>query len=202
MLWQNRFLVFLALPLLLSACGFEPMHAKNKTNQQLFAGVRIDPIPDREGQILRMRLEDKLNPNGVVPPNPAYRLSANLTKTTGAIGVARDGTVSRYNMYLDSKYTLYRNSDEKAVTSGNIRQVSSYNNLTNGYFSTFVSEQDALKRGVEAISEDYYQRLSLYLSQPDAGEPMKDQPKPIDPNAPQTPAFPTIPAMQNWNSNY
>ena len=63
----NKRIILLCILPLLAACGFEPMHAKKATNQQLFAGVRVDPIADREGQILRAKLEDRLNPGGVVP---------------------------------------------------------------------------------------------------------------------------------------
>lgn len=164
-------LIPLASCLIIAACGFRPMYAESAksdaTPSTIFAGVRIDPIPGggRMGQQFRINLEDRLNPGGTVPPNPAYRLSATLRSRPQAIGIARDGTVSRYNVYLDSEYALYRLADGEKITSGKVRHVSSYNNLTNIYFSTYISEQDAIRRGVEELSEIYRARLGAYLDE-------------------------------------
>jgi len=167
---RSNALVILAL-LSLGACSFEPLHAKKQASgTQLNAGVKIDRIEGREGQLLRIHLEDQLNPGGVIPPKPSYRLTASFSHTITPIDVSRDGTVSRYNMYLVSDYVLYRNSDNQPVARGTLRNVSSYNNLTNAYFSTFVAEDDALKDGIRELGELYRQRLSSYLSQPDAGQ--------------------------------
>ncbi len=174
-----RFLLVL-LPLALGACGFDPMYGKPSPQLQAaaLAGVSIDPITGgRMGQQFRADLEDKLNPDGKVPANPAYRLAASVTSSTSAIGVARDGTISRYNVSLDSSYTLYSRADDKKITSGNLRHVSSYNNLTNAYFSTHVAQGDAVKRGITELSELYRQRLSPYLNgqrppQSDAVDPL------------------------------
>ena len=197
--------LLLILPVLLAACGFEPMYGTQSAtkNPELFAGMKIAPIPGREGQLLREGLEDKLNPSGANPVNPAYRLEVSLRKSSGAIGVARDGTVSRYNLYLDSHYTLYRTSDNLAVATGDFRRVNSYNNLTNAYFSTFVSENDAIKQGVRELAEDYSQRLSTYLTSPEAGKPLAKQPKPHGPNAPpepELPKLPDLPALSNTST--
>lgn len=178
MSWRNN-TALIAL-LLLTACGFSPMYGqKQQESSQLFAGVSIDPIPGRMGQELRIALEDQLNSGGVVPAHPAYRLSSTLMHTSTPIGVARDGTVSRYNIYLNSEYKLYRASDGQLVAEGRVHHVTSYNNLTNAYFSTFVSEGDAIKRGIKELSENYRQRLTAYLSSPDAGTPIlgKDKKK-------------------------
>jgi hypothetical protein len=154
------------VPLALCACGFHPLYGKHEASTSpLLAGVQVDPIPGRMGQQLREALEDHLNPSGVVPPHPAYRLSAEIASSEAAIDVSRDGTVSRYNVYLDSKYTLYRNSDGQKVTTGTLRQVGSYSNLTNAYFSTYVSDEDAIKQGIIELGEIYRERLAAYLSQ-------------------------------------
>ncbi|MDE3016806.1 MAG: hypothetical protein KGI29_07835 [Pseudomonadota bacterium] len=192
----SRF-TFLLLAGLLTACGFRPLYGK-KTDadpgSRVFAGVSIDKIPDRMGQQLQANLEDRLNPDGAVPANPGYRLAVLLSDSTIPIGVARDGTVSRYNVYLSSTYTLYRTADGKAIDSGTINDVSSYNNSTNDYFSTYISEQDAIKHGVQELSELYRARLAAYL---DAGAPVHAvAPKPAGPQ-------PLNPWQPNpWQSNY
>jgi hypothetical protein len=142
--------------------------ADNAVSRTLSAGVRVVPIPDggRKGQLLVAELEDKLNPGGAVPARPEYRLNVTLTSGASPIGVAPDGTISRYNVFMASAYTLFRIADGKKLTSGSIDHVSSYNNVTNAYFSTYVSEQDAIKRGVTELAEIYRQRLAAHLTNP------------------------------------
>ena len=166
-------LCLLIAALSLGGCGFQPLYAaKSKTDvSKVFAGVKIDSISGRQGQLLKAALEDRLNPDGSLPVNPTYRLNLTLTNSTVPIGVARDGTVSRYNVYLTSHYTLYRIADDKAISAGDLSYINSYNNLTNEYYSTYISEQDALKRNVTELAELYRQRLTTYL---DEGAPEHD----------------------------
>jgi hypothetical protein len=158
---------------LLAGCGFSPVYAKKQTQATpLLAGVQIDPVssPNRRmSQQFQADLEDQLNPGSA--GNPPYRLRTTLKSNAAAIGVAPDGTISRYNVFLNSSYILYRNADGKRMASGNVSHVSSYNNVSNAYFSTYIAEQDAIKRGVAELAQLYRQRLAAYLSQ-NGGEPM------------------------------
>lgn len=179
-MWSRikRFVLLAGACGLMAACGFSPMYGKQQRDSSvLLAGVKIDPIEGRTGQLFKAELEDRLNPGGVVPSNPAFRLNVVLTSTANPIGVARDGTISRYNVYLDSKYELYRIHDGKKVAAGQLRQVSSYNNLSNAYFSTYISSVDAISRGVTELAETYRLRLSAYLSNPDSVPMEQEKPK-------------------------
>ena len=147
----------------LSACGFQPMYGDQPQASALSAGIRISAPNDAIGEEFKHKLEDRLNPRGVVPPNPAYDLQVSLTYGASGIGVARDGTVSRYNVMLSSQYTLTRLADKHVVKTGNVQHVGSYNNLSNAYFSTYVSERDAIKRGVVELAELYRQRMAAIL---------------------------------------
>jgi LPS-assembly lipoprotein len=172
MSWQSKLLLVLMAGLL-SGCGFKPLYAKKAPADvsKVFAGVKIESIPGRSGQLFKAELEDQLNPRGDIPSKPAFRLSVNFTYKVIPIGVARDGTVSRYNVYLRSHYILYRIADDLPVTSGDIGFVNSYGNLTNAYFSTYISEQDAIKRGIIELSQLYRQRLATYLEE---GAPVQE----------------------------
>ncbi len=185
-----RILLAALAPLLLAGCGFQPLYAQKPAGDvsKIFAGVKIDSIPGRDGQQMKAALEDKLNPGGAIPTNPAYRLSVTLKTSVVPIGVARDGTISRYNAYLTSHYTLYRNADSKAITAGDLSYVNSYNNLTNEYYSTYVSEQDAYKRNIVEMAELYRDRLTAYL---DAGAPDENPKVTTDTHGP-VPYTPTL----------
>jgi LPS-assembly lipoprotein len=175
-------LVGVLLPLLASGCGFQPVYGKKKPAgnvSQIYAGVSVDPIVGRDGQQFRAELEDALNPDGRMPERPAYRLHIGFGLREVAIGVARDATVSRYNIYFDSNYTLYRNSDGKQVTQGAIRHIGSYNNAANAYFSTYISRDDGIKRGISELAQMYRMRLGSYLASgaPDQYKEIKQEPE-------------------------
>ncbi|MDX1975032.1 MAG: hypothetical protein SFT92_05090 [Rickettsiales bacterium] len=199
-LYSNK-LPLLALCLWLSACGFKPLYdqeQRNAKDHSAFAGVLVENIPERSGQLLKADLEDRLNPDGVVPPHPAFRLVASLAANEAAIDVARDGTVSRTNLYLNSTYSLFRTSDGVKVTSGTIRHVSSFNNnVVNAYFSTYVSREDAIQRSIHELSEKYRQRLSAYLAGPDSGKPDDTVNKQKQENENGDGPYPFIPSIQN-----
>jgi LPS-assembly lipoprotein len=199
MLLQSRYLLVL-LPLLLAGCGFHPLYARNTVDNdksQVFAGVTVDPMSGRNGQMLKSNLEDQLNPDGAIPPSPAYRLNVTFNSSVVPIGVARDGTVSRYNVYLATKYVLYRIADGKPVTSGDIGYVDSYNNQINDYFSTYISEEDAYKNGITQLGELYRERLASYLSE---GAPM--QPVKLPDPKEQKSTVPFSPLIFNQNSTH
>ncbi len=180
MSWLNSLLLVM-LPLTLVACGFQPLYGTHQNGKSGAStiGVKIAPVVSadpRMGQMLRISLEDKFNPGGG-QNNPVYRLDTTLTYSETAIGTARDGTVSRYNVDLGSTYTLVRISDGKQMASDTLHQVGSYNNLVNQYFSTYVSKEDAVKRGVAELAEVYRQRLAAYLTEND-GNPAVMKPLP------------------------
>lgn len=182
---RNSILLIAALSV--SACGFEPMYgsaAQSKTaTSQALAGVRVDEIGGRSGQILRAHLEDTLNPTGDMT-NPQYRLSATLKHTNIPVSIATDGTVSRYNVHFLSQYVLYKNGVEKPITSGMLNYTTSFNNLVNSYYSTYIAQKDAIKRGTQALGDLYFQRLAIYL---DKGAPIADEITMPDPDRPASP---------------
>src|SRR5687768_635758 len=98
---------------LVSACGFTPMYGE-KTQAVLATGVKIEAPNNSMGEQFEQDLEDALNPTGM-PPKPEYLLKVTLDSNTSAIGVARDGTVLRYNVVLISQYKLTRLSDGKII---------------------------------------------------------------------------------------
>lgn len=182
----RRLLLFL-LPVLflLSSCGFQPLYAKRLskdpnavTTVHQLAGVEISPIssqpssgpvgqssPGLLAQQLKNALQDKLNPGNIVPPETLYKLDITLGLRETGVAVSRDGTISRYNVFLDTTYVLSRKVDGKPVYQGRFTRSSSYNILANAYFSTYVARDDSIKRGVNELAEEYRQRLAAFLVQ-------------------------------------
>ena len=81
----------LFLFLLVSACGFQPLYVEKKHNNawyfsgdfdtsitQEMSQIKVEPIEERFGQLVRNELLDSLTPRGV-PSHPKYRLYVELT---------------------------------------------------------------------------------------------------------------------------
>lgn len=156
----------LALLLLTASCGFKPVHGTNSNlpdNSPITTGITISTTATttNDNKTNSMARQFSYNLEDILPSNtnPSYRLEVTLTESIAALGVARDGTASRYNLNINSTYSLIRIADNKQVDNGTISNVTSYNNPSNQYFSTFVSEQDARKRGIKELAELYRQRL-------------------------------------------
>jgi len=168
----------IALLLLLSACGFQPIHGKNSATSPaspLRAGIEVvakdgesnspsaisgSAAPDKIARQFRENLEDLVTPVSQ-KKSSEYKLDVTISQNVTAVGISKDGTASRYNLQLVSDYTLTRLSDDKKIDSGRISTITSYNNPSNQYFSSYMSEKDARKRGAMELAQLYRQRLSV-----------------------------------------
>ncbi len=155
----------LAILLGLGACGFQPLYGRaadgTATTDEL-AAVRVTPLEDRIGQQFHNLLIDRLNPRGQ-PVEPAYTLKLELTKSTQGVNVRKDETATRANLILRASFALYAVGSDEALLQGSVNSINSYN-ILDSQFQTFVSEEDALKRGLRELSDDIRVRLATYFS--------------------------------------
>lgn len=186
---------------LVAACGFKPVYGTASGISEaspMRAGIKIvaagagiassannvsvDESANRA--IIRQftqNMEDIVGDSDV----PTYQLEVALSQSLNGLGVARDGTASRYNLTINSNYKLVRLADNKLVDSGAISNVTSYNNPNNKYFSTYISEQDARKRGVKELSEMYRQRLISFSEKIHPPVSSSSSASPINENCPE-----------------
>ncbi len=203
----SYFLLPIACCLALSACGFQPVYSNSSASKKspINTGVIISASASSSGNIATTtnaptnsainnsalsamsrqftnNLEDLLNST----TTPEYNMEVALNESVVGIGVARDGTASRYNLVINSSYKLTRISDGKVVDTGSISNFTSYNNPNNQYFSTYISEQDARKRGISELAELYRQRLMSFAEKTQPSSPPLSTPPPLDENCPKS----------------
>ena len=157
----------LGLCLFLAACGFHPMygdHSALSENTPLTGNLAIDKIGGHEGQIFKIALEDKLNPEAIGNSKPEYHLQVELRKSLIPAVIATDGTVQRYEVRFDSNFKLVQSGDKKVLFSGSVHRSGSYNVAVNANFATYEAEQDVIKRVLEEMAEDYVLRLTGYFA--------------------------------------
>jgi len=154
----------------LAACGFRPLYGprggQSGVVQNKLAAVYVGRIDERVGQLVRNALEQRLErTSGHVPK--VYALDVNVTETLQSVGLRKDKTTTRANVWLRAEYVLSK-GDTKLLT-GDAETYAAYNILRDGQYATVVSERDARARAAETIAEDIVRRLSVYFAGEETG---------------------------------
>ncbi len=156
---RRVFLRLLAAAPLLAACGFEPLHAQRGVVAAL-PPIRIDPIPDRPGQILRNYLLDRLAPRGE-GGGQAYTLSIRLFEPRQVLALRRDDIISRMGYSAVASYELL-DAAGKRVVAGSSSYSTDYE-ITNSEFATLAAQQNARERVLELVADDIRNQIAVQL---------------------------------------
>lgn len=169
-------LVLTAL-LALTACGFKPVHSRETRMAQETQIESVQVVTDnsRFGQLLKAEIEDQVNPDAIRAEKP-FTMKIDFKLTEISLFINPDGTSSRGDMQFASTYVLSRKLDGKIIDTGSITRVSSYNISETADYATYVSRDDASRRGVLELAKDYKLRLANLvgkLNNPNASQPPK-----------------------------
>jgi LPS-assembly lipoprotein len=147
--------------LILTACGFTPVYNTHSVSSSLNQ-IEIAAIPNREGQIVRNHLIDRMYVDGY-PANPQYQLSVSpIIETIVKIGIDKDDEASRAQLRQQASFRLIDINTQEIVLERTVRTISGYNILA-GQFKTFVTEQDAREQALKALAEDIVTQLQLHF---------------------------------------
>ena len=165
---MRRSLLTLLCCVLAAACGFHPLNSKEYRAQQDVSIATVDVKVDhsRLGQLLEAEIRDNVNPD-YQQVTKLYRLEVKLALQDVALFINPDGTSARGDINWISSYKLIKISDNTVISQGSITRTSSYNtgeDASTGYAS-FVSVEDAKKRGVIELAQDYKMRIANALQQ-------------------------------------
>ena len=158
-----RALVWAGAGVVLAACGFEPIYGQRQSVETTaeMASIKVEPIQERVGQLLRNNLLDSLNPRGE-PAQVKYRLLTQVTESKQELAIRKSELATRSNMTLTATYRLYDVDRKAYVMTRSSTVTASYNLLTNE-FATLSAEADARERGVRDLSDDITRQIALYL---------------------------------------
>jgi LPS-assembly lipoprotein len=159
-------LVFL-LPLALCGCGFHPVYASHddapdSTVAMDLNNIVIENIPDRNGQILRNDLIDRMYGHNR-PEKPLYHLVTKVHYSEEDLGILANATATRELLNMYSDYSL-QNAQGQSLLNGTAHSVASFDRLDQMY-GTVAARQDAYERTLHEVSEQIVNRLSLYFSE-------------------------------------
>lgn len=172
--------------LALQACGFQPVHGTRveKSLDVNLAQVSIQTDGSRLGQLLAAEIRDQANPDYASAP-ATYALHVSFTESDNPLFINPDGTSGRGDMQYQSHYSLVRLTDNKSISTGNINRVASYNTSQNADYASFVSREDARKRAIVELAQDYKLRLINLL--PKMNDPNAEEVAPSKPEENTTP---------------
>jgi LPS-assembly lipoprotein len=149
----------------LSACGFQPVNAPGPNGDAATAEtaqVRVQPIPDRMGQILHSALTDRLQGGASGAPD-AYALAVSLDERIDETGFRLDETATRRNITVLADYRLIDTRTRQTVLNGRAQSTNSANVLDQPY-ATEVAEREARKRGVTDLAEKIFRDVATKLA--------------------------------------
>ena len=163
--YHGSYLALLLCIFLLSGCGFQPVYGTHDSGSSTIAAlndIAIDNIPDRNGQILRNDLIDRLYGKNR-PSQPTYRLKVALSHSEEDLGILANATATRSLLNVTGDYVL---TDAKGneILKGTAHSVASFDKLDQIY-ATVAARQDAYDRTLHEVSEQIVNRLSLYFAE-------------------------------------
>jgi len=167
MWWSKAALVVGLLALGPVGCGFQPMYAKPDPQNASpvvaeLASIRVLGIEDRQGQVLRNALVNRMNPLGE-PGRTNYTLAVKLTQSQENLAERSDGKASLGRLFINATFILSDTQKDATVFSGSSRSVVSYRLLGPTYGSTAV-ERDAEKRALSDLAEDIRSQVATYFA--------------------------------------
>lgn len=156
--------VWLLAEPLLAGCGFQPLmgQVNHPEVQRSFERIRINPIADRSGQILRNYLLDGLTPRGL-QGSELYTLSVTLVEPRREIAIRRDDTASRLSYAATVSFMLYDRAAQRPIFAGGSSSETTYA-VTNSEFATFASQASARDRALQEVSADIRQQLASFFA--------------------------------------
>lgn len=172
MSWSKLSVLMLALAGLGPAgCGFHAVHALPDAAEASADGraganlggdltrIRVDPIPNRMGQLVRNALVQRLSPRGE-PADPAYHLDIHLAENYADLGYRRDNYATLSNLTLTATFSLQ--TDDLVLLSDTATTIVSFDSLGARYASVVI-ERDARERAAVQIADDIRSRLAAAL---------------------------------------
>jgi LPS-assembly lipoprotein len=160
----RRGLLALAALLPVAGCGFRPLYGDAAGGEDVrgdMAAVAVIVPHGRLGQWLKAALADDLNPSMLTVPTD-YDLSISLGRTTKALAIQLDTTITRYDLILDAVFVLSRRIDGGAIYRNRVRRIASYN-VSQEPYSTQVAEEDAERRAAVEASRQIATLVAVFF---------------------------------------
>jgi hypothetical protein len=149
-----------ALFLLLTSCGFQPLLGQSAGAADELSKIQVLQINDRSGQILRNNLmNDFAQP--LESTSAGYTLVVRLEEPRQEIAIRRDESASRVGYTANATFVL-RDVGGRSLLTGTSFSTSTYE-ATNSEFASVTAQRSARDRALQQISADIRQQIAAYF---------------------------------------
>ena len=147
---------------LLAGCGLQPLYSGGESGAvaSSLSSIRVGPIPERAGWLMRGALVDRL---GGESANPVYRLDVELDDDLTSFGIRGDSGATRERRTLRARYRLVDIATGAVVldaTAGSDAGI----DVVSSQYATIAAEQSALERLSTVVADQMVARLALFAS--------------------------------------
>ncbi len=154
----------------LSACSLTPVYTAGRQGPAagMLGAIAVDPIPDRNGYLLRERLLARLGTNGAAAAPARYRLAVRLDDRIDGFGVRGDNSIVRERRTMRARWQLYEAGAETPLIDATAGADAGIDVVGSDY-ATLAAETSAAERLTDRIAADIVARIALYARE--AGAP-------------------------------
>jgi LPS-assembly lipoprotein len=151
----------LLLPLLLTACGLQPMYAGGGSGAvaQGLAAIDVSPIEGKAGWLMRNALTDRLRAG---QGSARYRLDVRLDDKLEGLGLLSDDTIGRERRTLRARYQLVDLASGAIVldaTAGSDAGI----DVVSSEYATIAAENTALENLSREVADRMVTTIALKL---------------------------------------
>ncbi|MGH7040442.1 MAG: LPS assembly lipoprotein LptE [Stellaceae bacterium] len=156
-------LLLAGLPLALTGCGWHPLYADagSGPTEAALRAIRVEPIADRIGQRLELKLRDAFNPTGA-PARQRYTLRTTLRVIRSDLGIQSQGLATRGKLDVYATFSLVELPSGHVLMTNTAHAADGFDIAGNQY-ANVVAEDDARTRLVDELAPEIALRLSLFL---------------------------------------
>lgn len=152
-----------ALGLLLSGCGFEPLYQVPDIKNPKENGLRNGAVPQinvyGEGymaQHFRQFLETRCH---LIPGLRNHRIDIRLNENKMEIGYSKQGVPLRTQLIYTANYKLYALPSENLIAQNEVKNSTSYEVNPDQEFINLSSQRGAQDRAIITLAEDVFRDL-------------------------------------------
>jgi len=163
-LFAHKFILGICAIFLLNGCGFHPLYKESSREVKYHLNhIKIQTIPNREGQLLHNQLSTLLTPYGPAR-HPLYTLSTDLTFAARGVAIQKDATASQEAIDLTYSITLSDLRTGKTLFSTNETISVDYVLSFTVPYSNFIEEKSAKRRLVEEAAQNIRLHLASFFA--------------------------------------
>jgi LPS-assembly lipoprotein len=152
----------MSLMLATAACGFRPLYAPSGATNAALGQIFVDVIPNRDGQLLRQSLQERLE--RASESEKQYVLSVSYILRYDAEGVQEDSSITRTRVIGTARWTLRKPGLLAAsIASGSANSLDGNNAINSQFFYGDLAGEAINRRMGDALAAEIVEELAAYF---------------------------------------